>query len=310
MSVNVLRKRLVKTISITFVAFALLTIALACAITFQVIRAIYYAHGAPQTVQPTTKQGDQTGVPVAAEQAQQTSVETGNRPTSYAENPYYIKHSERIQIAINSLLLLVIFWQLIAVAIQAYIYQRQRKLMQRQWLAMRRSLTQAREQTKIAGDTLRISTQAYVCVRDIKLDLVKDRIFIEVENLGRVPADSVEIHVWLRLEILPELGLKNATHQEVFTFGRKTALFSGNLPINIRIPHAKWLSPDHVGYVKSGVALLIAEGLITFYDGFLPPEPKKTHFAFAYRLGDKKWLPQRILSPEELEAETKQENTN
>lgn len=172
--------------------------------------------------------------------------------------------------------------------------------MQLQLDTMQDTLEQTKRQADIAGDALRISTQAYVCIRNIELDPTKDRIFIEVENLGRVPADNITIDVWLRMETPPELNLKTPTHQERFIFGEKTALFSGNLPINVRIDHEKWLNSVEVGHVKSGLGLLIAEGLITFYDGFLPREPKETHFAFAYRLGDKRWYPQRILSPHEL----------
>jgi hypothetical protein len=153
-----------------------------------------------------------------------------------------------------------------------------------------------------AGDSLRINAQAYVCVRDIQLDLVKDRIFIEVENLGRVPASSIEVEVWLEIRGLFELGIKSpAPFHNIYKYGEKTELFSGNLPINIRIPHDQWLKPDDIRHIKSGAGSLIAEGLITFYDGFLPREPKRTHFAFKYRLSDKKWFPQRIVSPGELE---------
>lgn len=181
----------------------------------------------------------------------------------------------------------------IVVIIQAGIYFRQAKALD--------------AQQKIMSDSLRIGMQAYVCVHSIELDLVKDRIFVEIENLGKVPADSIEVSVWLKLELPPKLGRKDAAYQNAYGWGRKTELYPGNLRITIRIPLNLWLGAEDVGLIKSGDGKLIAEGVITFYDRFLPREPKVTHFAFVYRLTEQKWFPQRILSPEELEKQNAEE---
>jgi hypothetical protein len=95
------------------------------------------------------------------------------------------------------------------------------------------------KQTDIMGASMVVSSQAYVCIRDISLDLVEDRILIEVENLGRVPADSIDVGVWLRLEIPSKPEQKNPTFQSRYYFGRNTELLSGNLPLNIRIVHSE-----------------------------------------------------------------------
>jgi hypothetical protein len=198
----------------------------------------------------------------------------------------------------------------LAVVAQAIIYFSQRNLMARQWQAMLDALEQTRQQTQIARVSLSISSQAYVCVHSIKLDLDKERIFIEVENLGRVPAHSIEVGVWLRLEIPPKLKRKHAGFQNIYKWGRQTELFPGNLRIKVRIPLKLWLGGEDIALIKSGHGRLIAEGLITFYDGFLPREPKNTNFAYVYRLTEQEWFPQRILSPEELEEKkTKEKNT-
>jgi hypothetical protein len=164
-----------------------------------------------------------------------------------------------------------------------------------------------RSQTEIMGNTLLISSQSYVCIRDIQVEQVRDRIFIEVENLGRVPANNVTVSFWLRLELPATFARKNPSFQKVYQYGEKSELFSGNLPIRIQIPHTEWLDGTEIGFIKAEVGTLIAEGLITFYDGFQPGKPKYTHFAFDYDMGEKKWYPRRILSLEETRKAIKEQ---
>jgi hypothetical protein len=156
------------------------------------------------------------------------------------------------------------------------------------------------KQSEIMGHALRIQTQPYVCVHSITLDHSQYTIYIEVENLGTVPADSIQMDLWFKLERPPDLNL---AHQERLEWGRKTELYRGNLRLSSRFRLDTWLNTNQFTLITMGQALLTVEGLITFYDGFLPRDPRYTHVAFEYRLAQKRWFPRRIWSPEELEAE-------
>jgi hypothetical protein len=202
--------------------------------------------------------------------------------------------AERMKFFTSNLWILVTAFAVIA---QVVIYRKQ-------WSVMQNALRQTEKQTTIAAIALEVGSQAYVCVHSIDLDLAKDRIYIEIENLGRVPADSVQVELWQKLEIPPKFHRKDAAFQSLQGWGEKTGLFPGNLRISMRLPLDLWLGREDIALIKSGDAKLIVEGVITFYDGFLPRKPKDTHFAFEYRLTEKKWFPLRILSPEE-EAELK-----
>lgn len=198
--------------------------------------------------------------------------------------------SEYIKTGIESMFSLAL---VIVVTVQTYINFRQAKALDIQEKIFRK-------QSEIMGHALRIQTQPYVCVHSITFDQTQYSIYLEVENLGTVPADSIQMDLWFKFEAPPDIKLD---HQEILKWGRKTELYRGNLRLSSRFRLDQWLNINQFTLITMGQALLTVEGLITFYDGFLPRAPRYTHFAFEYRMAAKRWFPRRILSPEELEAE-------
>lgn len=191
---------------------------------------------------------------------------------------------ERMKFFTDSALGLLVF---VIVAVQAYIYQ---------W------------QAKIMGDSLRIGSQAYVCIGDIKVDLEKDRVFVEIENLGKVPASNIAVDILLTLKIPPKFKRKDAEFDAAYRF-IGSELYAGNLPLTFRVPHNLWLGEEDIGLFKSGRADLLASGTIHFWDGFEPREIRHTPFAFVYRLTEKRFFPQYSMIPTDKQ-DTKSDDPN
>jgi hypothetical protein len=210
--------------------------------------------------------------------------------------PDYINSdSERVKLLVESVFSVAL---VIVVVSQTYINLRQARALDVQEGIFR-------QQTETMQKALRVETQPYLCIHSIELDHGTNSVYVEIENLGRLPADSIEIDIWWKFEVPPEVGdYKSTSFQESRKWGRKTELFRGNLRITSRFLLREWLSDVGMVILKSGSGLLTMEGLITYYDGFIPREPRRTHFAFEYRLTERRWYSRRIVSPEELDAES------
>lgn len=191
---------------------------------------------------------------------------------------------------------------LVVIAMQSLIYSGQ-------WKAMNEALAEAKRQTEIAGASFTINSQAYVCVHDARLDLETATIFVLFENLGKIPAEDISVEIEMNLKIPEAIGKGNAHRKDSYEWGALIQLFSGQLKLELRIPPEKWLTIEQHPFLNDDRAKLTLNGTLTFYDGFLPREPKRTHFALRYRPTEKRWFVQRIIAAETKSNET-QENDN
>src|ERR1041385_9243884 len=99
--------------------------------------------------------------------------------------------AKRAEVWVQSLLSTAI---LIVVAIQACIYFRQAIALDRQVRHSARQSRMAREQIKIAGDSLINTARAYGGVAKIFFTGAESNtVFIEVQNVGHVPAERVKL---------------------------------------------------------------------------------------------------------------------
>jgi hypothetical protein len=206
---------------------------------------------------------------------------------------YYFKNgADRAKFWVEGLLSAGV---LSVVIIQAVIYRKQ-------WQVMDRSLV--------------IGTRAYVGLHSIDFDTGNRRLLIQIENIGRVPADDIVIS--LRMEYgVPEKFKPfvdrytelSADKTEivfnlrfVYRYG-KYKLFPGNfkIPILIRFERDRILTPDEFQLITNGAARLTIFGNINFSDGF--NSGKNTDFAVRYYLEGKAWIPQYVPSPRELKKD-------
>lgn len=167
----------------------------------------------------------------------------------------------------------------VIVAVQAYIYQ---------W------------QAKIMREALIIGERAYVGVHSIAEDFKKERIILTVENTGNIPAEDLKIagYVWV---IIPRgVGLAslrnplfesaNCTFNQTF---RNIKLFRGNLKSRITIDLFKitLTNKTYIPSVAGGHGTLWLIGSIEYNDGFVPGQV--SHFAFTYE-GNGEWAGRSI----------------
>ncbi|HAF24492.1 MAG TPA: hypothetical protein DCK93_16575 [Blastocatellia bacterium] len=196
--------------------------------------------------------------------------------TSFA----FVDLTTRVAFIMGSALNLAIF---LAIVAQACIYLGQKNLMLKQWRAMHDALSQSERQTWVAEMAFAIGTQARVCVHSVSLDLDKARMFIKIENIGKVAADTIRLKGVLELSDVWE-------PKSVPVNREYDALFPGTLKIKTRITLHDHFSEEQIGWIRSGAAKFILKGEISYSDGFLPKETRTTPFAFRYRLGDKDWF--------------------
>lgn len=171
---------------------------------------------------------------------------------------------------------------LVAVIAQACIYWAQRNLMRQQWNAMQQALAEARQQTKIAGDSLVISQQAYVGIHSVRADLQADKaITITIENIGKAPAKDIRLVVTVVRLLAKEAGSREKSWQMDW---KTTQLFPGNLKLGVWLELGDWLTDHELLLVTKADAFLHIEGRISYSDGFGHKEP--TRFVVTYVKGE------------------------
>jgi hypothetical protein len=193
----------------------------------------------------------------------------------------------------------------------------QLEAMKGQLTAMKRQEKAMREQAKLMDRSLVLGTRAYVGVHNIVFDPLKKRVFLYVENIGRVPAKNIQVIVELILRIpeqfmpLPapdgtrrgwEFRDKPDEFGDGSPFGEwelripwlhpygRTKLFPGSLRIGImiRLDEVFYLTPQQYDTITAGHTKMFVRGAITYSDGF--HSGKKTEFAFRYYLRDNFWI--------------------
>lgn len=103
--------------------------------------------------------------------------------------------TERTKFFTGNLLNLVIG---LAVIAQVLIYRKQRDIMQNQWIAMRKSIAQAKAQTKILDRSFRASTRAYIFINEATLeDPIASGNYpypkLVLQNSGKTPAHRYRV---------------------------------------------------------------------------------------------------------------------
>lgn len=210
-----------------------------------------------------------------------------------------------------------------SLAFQAEISSEQRDLMEgqivRQGAQAAETADLMKQQAKTMDRSLVLGTRAYVGVHSIAFDPHKKRIFLQVENIGRVPAKNIQVTLemmiripeqfmpiaapdgtrrgWERVEGGTPDGITDpAPFSEwelripwLHPYGR-TKLFPGSLRIGImiRLDEVIYLTPQQYGTITSGHAKMFVRGVITYSDGF--HRGKRTEFAFRYYLRDDLWI--------------------
>lgn len=231
-------------------------------------------------------------------------------------------------------IVILTFLLVIGVGGTAYIYWRQLKKMEEtvalvgkqegtmrdQLTAMQGQLVAVQDQVEIMegqaksmDESVVYGLRAYVGVHSIDYDPETDRVFLQVENIGKVPAENIDVFIEIEVKVPAKFlpfrpfiervlndepdGPQTTTFGFRYRFGRKAKLFPGNLKIKIRIPLEPWFR-EELPLIRSGAARLVARGNINFMDGF--HKDKNSPFSFRYRLSDKCWFPHPLLSADDL----------
>lgn len=180
---------------------------------------------------------------------------------------------------------------LIVALVQACVYWSQRGIMRGQWEAMLQALGEAKEQTRIAGDSLVISTRSYVGLHSITLDPETKTVSIKIENIGHAPADHIEVFIEMLTSMPDDVVARNERVRAWQRIDQRRGfgemqLFPGNLQIMIPVRLKAKLSDDELNLVLNGHGTLITRGVIDYADGF---GSQKTRFFFLYEASGNAW---------------------
>lgn len=176
---------------------------------------------------------------------------------------------------------------LVIVAIQAYIY---------------------RQQARIMGDSLVIGTRSYVGIHSIETEMTKRTwtlprtLIIRIENIGKVPASDIRVSTTVSMFIPePESVSENCRrfYSEVFNddFGG-VHLFPGNLTFEVRIPLSLTFSSCELFLTMEQKSIFTAHIKIAHNDGFNAPQQSETFFHYLARAN--RWTPRAIAPPQEI----------
>jgi hypothetical protein len=169
-----------------------------------------------------------------------------------------------------------------------------------------------RKQAKSMDESVVFGLRAYVGVHSIEMDLAAKRIFIQIENIGKVPASEIKVDVEMDIRIAlacTPVGYTASPWSKPdainllsiplrYDYGH-AKLFPGNLKIKLIVPLDRWLTDEELFLIQQGHARFIVRGNINFCDGF--NMDKNTAFALRYSHRVDCWLPHPVLSPEEEE---------
>jgi hypothetical protein len=155
------------------------------------------------------------------------------------------------------------------------------------------------EQAKTMDRQLVLGTRAYLGIQSVSLDIASKRVFLHVENVGKVPAKDILVVTEIKAEV-PETKYRAFCSQQpqirewskkgdvrylqipfLNQYGR-TKLFPGSLrmPVMFRLDTCPYFSDQQFSLVTGGYAKFTIRGIITYWDGF--HSGKKTEFAFRY----------------------------
>ncbi len=189
------------------------------------------------------------------------------------------------------------------------------KAMQGQLAAMERQEQSMRDQAKLMDRSLVLGTRAYLGIHSVNLDIASKRLFLHLENVGRVPAKNIKVVTEILAEV-PETKYRALCTQppQTLDWGQRegerwlqipflnhlgrTKLFPGNLrvPIMIRLDNSPYFSDQQFSLITGGYAKFTMRGLITYSDGF--HSGKRTEFAFRYFGKNNLWVPEAIEGPQ------------
>jgi hypothetical protein len=254
--------------------------------------------------------------------------------------------SDRVQFVTANLLNALIFSAIVA---QVLIYRKQRDIMAQQRLAMQDSLDRTdmviskmgeqldaikrqemilAKQAKTMDQSLVLGTRAYVGIQNVNFDIASKRLFLNIENVGKVPAKDIVIVTEIKAEVLARKYLsvcsqatqvrdwpekEDVRYLQLSFLNRlgRTRLFPGNLriPVVLRLDESPYMSDQQLSLITGGYAKFTIRGLVTYSDGF--DFGKKTEFAFRYLGRNSLWVPEVIDGPEtKTDEEADDDKTN
>lgn len=166
-------------------------------------------------------------------------------------------------------------------------------------------------QTTIMDKTLVYGTRAHVGVQSVFLDVDAQPLFLQIENVGKVPAKNIQVTLEICAEATeadyekvckhrpqpfdwPKIGTTRRLRVPFLKDYRGTKLFPGTLrlPVMIRLDNSPYFYVDQFVLITGGYASFSIQGLITYWDGF--HRDKKTEFAWRYfaKNTENKWVPE------------------
>jgi len=185
-----------------------------------------------------------------------------------------------------------------------------RNMMQGQLDAMKEQAEIMRKQAKSMDQSVVFGLRAYLGIHSVGINLETKRFYLQVENIGKVPASDIKVSV--EIEVIIARGCITKEYKPSrwsgpnavniltvpleYDYG-KTKLFPGNLKIKIVESLSEWFTDGEISWVRQGDARMIIRGNISFEDGF--NKDKNSPFALRYSARAECWLPHPILSPEE-----------
>jgi hypothetical protein len=164
-----------------------------------------------------------------------------------------------------------------------------------------------RQQAKIMGITLMVGNRSQMDIDNIEMttDDNLETVVLEIGNIGRVPADEIRVWVTVFHQVFknytkPLNGARPRHQQGYFwDFGR-SKLFPGELRITLYVPVHKHFAKE-LAIVNAGRARFIVQVKILNKDGFGSYESEFA-FRFTVQTGTKpaKWLLYPVRNQEDL----------
>jgi len=181
--------------------------------------------------------------------------------------------------------------------------------------AAKGQLDAMKAQAKTMDQSLVFGTRAYLGIQSVNLDIASKRLFLYIENVGKVPAKDVMVVTEIKAEV-PETKYQSFCSQQpqIQHWGQRegerrlqipfldrlgrTKVFPGSLriPVMIRLDESPYMSDQQFSLITGGYAKFTMRGLITYSDGF--HSGKRTEFAFRYFGKNNLWVPEVIEGPQ------------
>jgi hypothetical protein len=162
--------------------------------------------------------------------------------------------------------------------------------------AIEQQEVQMRRQADIMGNSLVITSKAYVGIHSVELHRIKETIFLKIENVGHVAADHIKIVVDTFTSVPPEFvdeakQVRTQTRHRIERDFGETKLFRGNLQIVVAVHLWEYLSREEIRLTGDSTAnaTLAVRGYIEYTDAFLNQPLQRTDFFFTYEPGDECW---------------------